>query len=386
MERGTEWGGAGTLVGSSPAWREVMEMLPRVAASDLPVLIRGETGCGKELVARAVHALSGRRGRGFVAHNCGATPDSLIESELFGHARGAFTGAVADRAGLFDAADGGTLFLDEIGDASPLLQMKLLRVLQEGEARRVGDTRVRRLDVRIVSATHRDLEDGVLGAGFRADLYFRLNAVRVTLPPLRERGRDILLLARHFLAGAAAACGAEPPGISAALEARLLAHPWPGNVRELANACAYAVRVSGARGVVECRHWPAPALSAARDAGRGLHAETRALEERRLREALDRAHGNKTRAARNLGLSRQGLLKKLKRYGLLEEALAGDGLPGEAFPDEPEGEEAFGAPDLPAGARRAADAGDEPLAGAGSGRKAGAFAGAAPEVAGPRTF
>ena len=316
------------LIGESPAWREVLAMLPRIAASDLPVLIQGETGCGKERVARAVHVLSSRRPRGFVAHNCGATPDSLIESELFGHARGAFTGAVADRAGLFDAADGGTLFLDEIGDASPLLQMKLLRVLQEGEARRVGDTKVRRLDVRIVSATHRDLQDGVREAGFRTDLYFRLNAVRLVLPPLRERGRDVLVLAGHFLAEAARACGVEPPRISAALEARLLAHRWPGNVRELANACAFAVRVAGARGEVDVHHWPAPPLAATGGHERGLHAETRALEERRLREALDRAHGNKSRAARSLGLSRQGLLKKLRRYGLMAETLA------EAGPDE----------------------------------------------------
>jgi transcriptional regulator with GAF, ATPase, and Fis domain len=347
MERSNEWGGierAG-LIGESPAWLEVMEMLPRIASSDLPVLIQGETGCGKELVARAVHVLSARRREGFVAHNCGATPDTLIESELFGHARGAFTGAVADRAGLFDAADGGTLFLDEIGDASPLLQMKLLRVLQEGEARRVGDTRVRRLDVRIVSATHRDLRDGVAASGFRADLYFRLNAVRVALPPLRERGKDVLVLARHFLAQAAATRGDRPPAIHAEVEAKLLAHRWPGNVRELANACAFAVRVAGAREWVEPQHWPAPAIEPAAGTGHGLHAETRALEERRLREALDSAHGNKSRAARNLGLSRQGLLKKLKRYGLLEEALAGDGLPGEAFADEmPEGETAGVAP------------------------------------------
>jgi len=310
------------LIGESPAWREVLAMLPRIAASDLPVLIQGETGCGKERVARAVHLLSARRrGRGFVAHNCGATPDSLIESELFGHARGAFTGAVADRPGLFDAADGGTLFLDEIGDASPLLQMKLLRVLQEGEARRVGDTKVRRLDVRIVSATHRDLQDGVREAGFRADLYFRLNAVRLALPPLRERGRDVLVLARHFLADAARACEIETPALTPALEARLLAHRWPGNVRELANACAFAVRVSGAREFVDLAHWPVPPLAPPSGRERGLHAETRALEERRLREALDRAHGNKSRAARSLGLSRQGLLKKLRRYGLLAEAI-----------------------------------------------------------------
>ena len=309
------------LIGEAPAWREVTAALPRIAASDLPVLVLGETGTGKELVARRLHALSARSRRAFVAHNCGATPDTLIESELFGHARGAFTGAVADRAGLFDAADRGTLFLDEIGDASALLQMKLLRALQEGEARRVGETRVRRLDVRVVSATHRGLEEAVAAGGFRADLYYRLNAVRLRLPALRERGADVLLLARHFLARAAAAAGVEPPGIDPELAARLLRHRWPGNVRELANGCAYAVRVAGARGVARCAHWP-ETREVVGPGGAGLHAETRALEERRLRETLARTRGNKSRAARALGLSRQGLLKKLRRYGLL--ALAAD--------------------------------------------------------------
>ena len=303
------------LIGESACWREVRAALPRIAASGLPVLVLGESGTGKELVARALHLLSERRGRGFVAHNCGATPDTLIESELFGHARGAFTGAVADRAGLFEAADGGTLFLDEIGDASLLLQMKLLRVLQEGEARRVGDTRVRRLDVRIVSATHRGLEDAVGGGAFRTDLFFRLNAVKLRLPPLRERGQDILLLARHYLERAAHAAGVTPPALHPELAAQLLKHDWPGNVRELANACAFAVRVAGARDQVTPAHWPEPALPADR-AARGLHGETRALEERRLRETLERTRWNKSRAARALGLSRQGLLKKLRRYGL----------------------------------------------------------------------
>jgi transcriptional regulator with PAS, ATPase and Fis domain len=304
------------LLGESPAWREVVAALPRVAESDLPVLVLGETGSGKELVARAVHALSARRARSFVAHNCGATPDTLIESELFGHARGAFTGAVADRAGLFEAAHQGTLFLDEIGDASPLLQMKLLRALQEGEARRVGDTRVRRLDVRVVSATHRGLEDAVTAGAFRADLYYRLNAVRLRLPPLRERGHDVLLLARHFIARAAAACGADPPAVAPELTARLLAYRWPGNVRELANGCAYAVKVAGARGTVEPGHWPEQEWGSGAARAHGLHAETRALEEKRLRETLERTRWNKSRAARVLGLSRQGLLKKLRRYGL----------------------------------------------------------------------
>jgi len=305
------------LLGESAAWREMMETLPRIAASDLPVLILGETGSGKELVARAIHDLSARRRGGFVAHNCGATPDSLIESELFGHAKGSFTGAVADRVGLFDAADRGTLFLDEIGDASALLQMKLLRVLQEGEARRVGDVRLRRFDVRVLSATHRRVEDQIGRDGFRADLYYRLNTVRLELPPLRERGSDVLVLARAFLARAAAAIGVEPPVIDDALAAAFARHPWPGNVRELANGCAYAVRVAGARERVGPEHWPRAWLAGSRTAApRGLHAETRALEERRLSEALDRARGNKTRAARALGLSRQGLLKKLRRYGL----------------------------------------------------------------------
>ena len=303
------------LLGDSPAWREVRDALRRIAESDLPVLVLGETGTGKELVARAIHTMSERRRHGFVAHNCGATPDSLIESELFGHARGAFTGAVADRAGLFDVADRGTLFLDEIGDASALLQMKLLRVLQEGEARRVGEVRLRRLDVRIVSATHRRVEEQIPTGSFRADLYYRLSAVRIELPPLRERGADVLLLARTFLARAAAAIGAPAPALAPELAERLRRHAWPGNVRELANGCNYAVRVAGAREVVESRHWPAFQAVAA-DTARGLHAETRALEERRLREALDRSRGNKTRAARVLGLSRQGLLKKLRRYGL----------------------------------------------------------------------
>jgi two-component system response regulator AtoC len=306
------------LLGACPAWVEVREFVRRAATSELPVLLTGETGSGKELVARALHLQSRRGGRAFVAHNCGATPDSLIESELFGHARGAFTGAVADRAGLFDAAHDGTLFLDEIGDASLLLQMKLLRVLQEGEARRVGDTRVRRVDVRIVSATHRTLESAVEDGRFRADLFYRLNAVQIRLPPLRERGSDVRLLAEEFVRRAASREGRRPPALSREVDERFAGYAWPGNVRELANVCAYAVLVAGAAESLEARHLPAE-LRHECGARRtpGLHAETRALEERRLRETLERLNGNKSRAARELGLSRQGLVKKLKRYGLV---------------------------------------------------------------------
>lgn len=321
------------LLGESAAWREVCEALPRVAASELPVVVLGETGTGKELVARALHALSPRSRGHLVAHNCGATPDSLIEGELFGHTRGAFTGAVADRIGLFEAADQGTLFLDEIGDASGLLQMKLLRALQEGEARRVGDTRVRRFDVRVVSATHRSLEESVRAGNFRADLLYRLNAVEVRLPALRDRGDDVLLLSEHFLARAADRAGVARPTLGPAMIERLRRHPWPGNVRELGNACGYAVLVAGARGEVNPEHWPPGALALPSHANtpRGLHAETRALEERRLREALARSRWNKSQAARALGLSRQGLLKKLRRYGLTDTesgALGLDGPPG----------------------------------------------------------
>jgi len=311
---------APALLGDSPVWRDLLAQLPRAAASELPVLLLGETGSGKELLARALHVMSARRAHPFVAHNCGATPDTLIESELFGHARGAFTGAVGDREGLFEAAERGTLFLDEIGDASTLLQMKLLRVLQEREARRVGDTRVRTVDVRLLAATHRPLERAVGSHAFRADLFFRISAVRLRLPSLRERGRDVLLLARHFLAEAALAEGCEPPVLDPGLAERLLAYSWPGNVRELANACQYAVRVAGARAVVRAAHWPDAPLGDLVAEGAGLAAETQALEQRRLREMLHRTRGNKSQAARALGLSRQGLLKKLRRYGLLDHA------------------------------------------------------------------
>lgn len=307
------------MIGESPAWLALIERLHAVAASGLPVLLLGETGSGKEVVARTLHQQSARHRHAFVAHNCGATPDSLIESELFGHVRGAFTGAIGDREGLFDAAARGTLFLDEIGDASPLLQMKLLRVLQEREARRLGETRVREVDVRVVAATHQPLEQAVRTGRFRADLFFRLAAVRLTLPSLRERGRDVLVLARHFLARAAAEEGRTAPAIEPGLAEWLGRYAWPGNVRELADACRYAIRVAGARELVTRAHWPeVPFLDAVAE-GRGLHAETRALEERRLREALHRTHGNKAAAARALGLSRQGLLKKLRRYGLSAE-------------------------------------------------------------------
>jgi transcriptional regulator with PAS, ATPase and Fis domain len=304
--------GDGFGVGADPAFRAACALIARVAPTDLPLLLLGETGTGKERCARAAHARSPRQAGPFVAVNCGALPEGLLEAELFGHARGAFTGAFAARGGLIDEAAGGTLFLDEVGDASPALQVRLLRLLAERRHRRVGETRERASDVRIVAATHEDLERAVGEGRFRADLWYRLAAVDVTLPPLRARGTDVLRLAHAFLAP-------RRPGAAfdRAARAALLRHPWPGNVRELEWAVARAAvlappgpeigeaalppRVRGSRSAAQA---PAP---------RGLAAELAALEARLVGEALVAAQGSPVAAARILGLSRQGLWKKLRR-------------------------------------------------------------------------
>ncbi|MGH7724709.1 MAG: sigma 54-interacting transcriptional regulator, partial [Candidatus Eiseniibacteriota bacterium] len=273
-------------------------LLERAAAAALPILVLGESGTGKERAARAAHAASGRASGPFVALNCGAIPDALIESELFGHARGAFTGAFVARAGLLEAASGGTLFFDEVGDASALLQAKLLRVLADGTFRRVGETRERVADVRVVAATHRDLEADVQAHRFREDLWYRLAAVEVRLPPLRARGSDVLWLAARFLSERVP--GAE---FDAAAKRALLAYAWPGNVRELEWAVARAAMDTKADASVPLSALPermraavpatARGLRAPRTprAARALHAhalasEITSLEERRIREAL----------------------------------------------------------------------------------------------------
>ena len=300
--------------GRDPAFVAACALLARVAPGGLPILILGETGTGKECAARAVHALSPRRDGPFVAVNCGGLPEGLLEAELFGHARGAYTGAHDARGGLIDAASGGTLFLDEVGDASPALQAGLLRVLSEARYRRVGETRERTSDVRVVAATHEDLEAAVREGRFRADLWYRLAAVDVALPPLRARGRDILRLARTFLAE-------DRPGARFEDEARraLLRHSWPGNVRELRWAVARAACLAPAGDAIGVAALP-PRVAAAADPGGaaavaivGLADEVRALEERRIAEALVEAQGSPGTAARLLGVSRQGLWKKLRR-------------------------------------------------------------------------
>lgn len=301
-----------TWIGADPVLLAARARLRIAAPSSLPVLLLGETGTGKDLAARTLHAGSAAPLRPFIALNCGALPEGLIESELFGAGRGAFTGATP-RAGLVEAAEGGTLFLDEIGDAGPALQMKLLRLLDAGEFRRLGETRTRRANVRVVAATHRDLPAAVREGRFRADLWYRLAAIEVSLPPLRARGEDVLLLARAFL-------GRACPGAYLDRAARTLVrgHAWPGNVRELAQAMAHGALFAGADGAVGLEALPTRLVAGdqAGAAGTGhLAGEIAALEAARIDQALAEAGGNRARAARRLGLSRQGLWRKLKRRG-----------------------------------------------------------------------
>jgi len=305
------------LVGKSPGLQELGERIRALARSHATVLIHGETGTGKELVARALHALSPRSQGPFVPHNFGAITDTLVESELFGHARGSFTGAHADRVGLFEAAHQGTLFLDEIGDASASVQSRLLRVIQEGELRRVGDSRPRRVDVRIVAATHRDLRGEVAARRFRADLFYRLHVLTLAVPPLRERLEDIPLLAAFFLSRLARRDRVPVRGIrDDALEA-LARHAWPGNVRELMSALERACHALDREGWVtrrslgECFGVPGPPV--VRDRVADLKGRTRAYEAELIRSALASHGGKKADTARSLGLTRQGLWKKMRR-------------------------------------------------------------------------
>ncbi len=302
------------IVGGSKALREVQKAVGMLADSDTTVLITGETGTGKEVVARALHRHGRRAARPFVAVNCAAIPGELLESQLFGHVRGAFTGAVADRAGSFREADGGTLFLDEIGDMDLGLQAKLLRVLQDRMVTPLGGKPVA-VDVRILAATHRDLARAVREGTFREDLFYRLGVVPVALPPLRERLADILPLAEHFLALAGGA-----KQISAEAAARLLAHPWPGNVRELRNAME-RVAVLARHKVLSAEDFsflaaPGADAAAADWLDGELPAAVARLEEAMLRRALAAAAGNRADAARRLGIHRQLLYEKMKRYGI----------------------------------------------------------------------
>ncbi|KAB0669532.1 sigma-54-dependent Fis family transcriptional regulator [Oryzomonas sagensis] len=310
------------IISRNPAMQEIFSQIGRIGDLKTTVLILGESGTGKELVASAIHKCGNRAQGPFVAVNCGAIPENLLESELFGHVRGAFTDAAGDKAGLFEQADNGTLFLDEIGEMPQALQVKLLRVLQEEEIRRVGAAASRKVNVRVVSATSRDLEADVRSGRFREDLYFRLNVFSITLPPLRERIEDIPLLAEHFIAKYGAGDGAAPVRIVSETMRLLTAYDWPGNVRELENVIERATilrvgdaitaeclppRLRGGMGTSEV-HLPDENLS--------IKKAEDALERDLIRKALIKTGGNRTKAAVILEISHRSLLYKLKEFGI----------------------------------------------------------------------
>jgi two-component system response regulator PilR (NtrC family) len=313
------------IVGNSGPMRRVFELVDQVAATKANVLVCGESGTGKELVARAIHDASDRAAAPFVALNCGAIPENLLESELFGHVKGAFTGAVANKEGLFETADGGTLFLDEVGELPGPLQVKLLRAIQEKTIRRVGGTSDRRIDVRIVAATNRTLEDEVAAGRFREDLYYRLNVIQIGLPPLRERADDVPLLVRHFLEKFGRELDKTVSGVSDAAMQRLLEYGYPGNVRELENVIERAVALT--RGPqIEVDALPPTVLRPAGEAapranvlpaeGADLEALVNDYERGLLVAALARAGGVKKRAARLLGVSFRSFRYRLQKLGL----------------------------------------------------------------------
>ncbi len=316
-ERRPRAGVVTSLVGDGPAMAKLKHVIRTVAPTRTTVLISGESGTGKELVARAIHELSPRAGEKFVAVNCAAIPGPLLESELFGHVRGAFTDAVRDKPGLFEEADGGTLFLDEVGELPLALQAKLLRALQESEIRRVGGEEPIKIDVRVIAATLRDLRAEIEAGRFREDLYYRLAVVPVAVPALRERVEDIAELARFFVARHAVRHGRDGelgPDAIAALEARA----WPGNVRELENVLERALVLSDGPAIdVEQVAGKAQAVRAGGDDGElSIKKATRSLEEELIRRALGVTSGNRTNAAKLLEISHRALLYKMKEYGI----------------------------------------------------------------------
>ena len=306
------------IIGRSAPMRELYSLMDRVAGTETTVLISGESGTGKELVARALHERSGRAKRAFIAVNCAALPESVIESELFGHERGAFTGAQDLRRGRFELADGGTLFLDEIGELSPAVQAKLLRVIQEGEFQRVGGSATLKTDVRVIAATNRDLEKEVAESRFRADLYWRLNVFPIRVPPLRERRSDIVLLADYFAEKHGRRSGKPILRISSPAIDLLMTYHWPGNVRELENCMERAVILS-TDSVIHAYHLP-PSLQSADSTGTGpastLDASLARLERELLVEALKICRGNAASAARRLGITERRMGLALHRFGI----------------------------------------------------------------------
>jgi transcriptional regulator with PAS, ATPase and Fis domain len=315
------------VVGDSPEWRRVLTEATQVASTNTTVLLLGESGTGKEVVARFLHRVSGRAGAPFVALNCAALPEHLLEAELFGYERGAFTGAAQSKPGQLEQAAGGTLFLDEVAEMSPSAQAKFLRVLQEREFQRLGGTRVLRADVRIIAATNRDLHQAMASGRFREDLYYRLNVFAIRLPALRDRRDDILPLADAFLAVTGRTLARVPAGISCEARAALVGYRWPGNVRELRNVLERAAILADG-GVVTTDHLalaparPAPPAAAAPAAAApsqpSCTGDLQSMERAMIEQALQRARFNKSRAAKAIGLTRHQLYVRLRKHGFLD--------------------------------------------------------------------
>jgi two-component system response regulator PilR (NtrC family) len=312
------------IVGNTPQMQEVFSIVRRIAPTDSTVLIQGESGTGKELIARLVHLSSLRAENSFIAVSCSAFPESLLESELFGHVRGAFTGATTNKKGLFEVADGGTFFLDEVGDLSPQMQVKLLRVLEEREIKPVGSTEIKKVDVRLISATNRDLEEEVKIGNFREDLFFRLNVIPIPLPPLRERRDDIPLLAGFFLARYAAAMKKNVTGFEPNAIETLVRSPWPGNIRELENAIQRAVALAQSDQVL-CADvlpngaTPAPLTDFLGELpAEGLHLEEKLeeIERHYIQQALIRTNGHIGKAAEILGMSFRSIRYRIEKLGI----------------------------------------------------------------------
>jgi PAS domain S-box-containing protein len=307
----------GDIVSHSPAMRRVLEVLPRLAESESSILVQGETGTGKELIARAIHGLSPRRDGPFVAVNCGALPDTLLESELFGYKAGAFTGATRDKPGRFALARNGTLFLDEIGEVSPALQVRLLRVLQERQFEPLGGTRSESTNARVIAATHRDLDALAESGAFRQDLYYRIKVVRLELPPLRKRREDIPLLVSHYISLFNAVRNKHVTGVSPDAMGVLSAHDYPGNVRELQNIIEHAFVLLG-EGEIDLAHLPSELVPVSRlPAGNGSMTDTvKAAEAQAIREALTRHGGNRLASARSLGMHKSTFFRKTRLLGI----------------------------------------------------------------------
>jgi two-component system response regulator HupR/HoxA len=325
-----------SMIGKSKPMQDVYALLDKIKNSESTVLVQGENGTGKELIAKAIHYNSPRKDKVFVTQNCSAFNDNLLDSELFGHMKGSFTGAVKDKKGLFEVADGGTFFLDEIGDTSPSMQVKLLRVIQEGTFIPVGSTEPKKVDVRILAATNKDLKDMVEKGTFREDLYYRINVINITVPPLRDRKEDIPLLCEHFLAKSAQEKNIKPKILTKRALEKIFDYPWPGNIRELENEMERVTVLAGSESKITVDMLSArirdfgerSKVQGVRIQGK-LRDALEELEREMIREGLKRTGWNKSRLAKELGISRAGLINKVEKYNLDKRKIAAGKKPNE---------------------------------------------------------